>query len=144
MKMPINRRVPTLAGAALATLLVACGGDSPSGLRSSVDGTYSLTSINGQSLPFTTESTTTTTIQVVSGQRVATSQADGSLEIQTTEVDRTTTQPGSTVTVDTLRKTENVSFDGTNFATSQYAGTIRGDSMTIYSGAFTYAYVRGR
>lgn len=133
-----------LVAAAAASVLVACGADSTAATGPSVDGTYLLSTVNGAPLPFTTESTTTTRIQVLSGQKVATRQADGSLDVATTEIDRTSVQPGPTVTVDTVRQSENLGFDGTNFATARYAGTIRGDTMTIYLGDLTYAYLRAR
>jgi hypothetical protein len=140
----INHPVLALAAVALATGLVACGGDGPSGVRVSVDGTYVLSTVNGQPLPFATDSTTTQRIQVLSGQKIVTSIGDGSLDLQSTEVDRTTNQPGPTVTLDTVRQSENVAFDGTNFATARYAGTIRGDTMMIYIGDLAYDYIRAR
>ena len=76
---------------ALATL-VSCGSDSANGVRASVAGTYQLSTVNGQPLPFT-ENSTGAVVKITAGQLVA--QPDGSF---TETLTRSTTPPGGATT----------------------------------------------
>src|SRR6478735_404275 len=83
-------RVAVSAGA--LAMLASCGGDAGTGVRASVTGTYQLSTVNGQPLPFT-ENSTGAVVKVTAGQLVA--QSDGAF---TETLTKATTPPGGATT----------------------------------------------
>jgi hypothetical protein len=127
---------------ALATL-VACGSDSGTGVRASVAGTYQLSTVNGQPLPFTMNSSGAVVV-ITAGQLVA--ESNGAF---TETITRTTTPPGGTATTATIAATGTYSV-GTSVIVFTYAdvggtvGTVLGSltsgGLSIQNGANAFEY----
>src|SRR5690349_9363421 len=83
---------------ALATL-VSCGSDAGTGVRASVTGSYQLTTVNGQPLPFT-ENSSGAVIKVTGG--TLTAESNGAF---TEMITRSTTPPGGATTSATVTAT---------------------------------------
>jgi hypothetical protein len=132
-------RVARSAGA--LALLSACGGsDAGTGVRASVTGTYQLSTINQQSLPFT-ESSSGAVVKVTAGTLVA--QSDGAFSETLT---RSTTPPGGATTTQTT--TANGTFTvGNQVIVFTYAGSagtalgsLIGNGVSIQNGANSFEY----
>ncbi|HEX7979551.1 MAG TPA: hypothetical protein VF461_13175 [Gemmatimonadaceae bacterium] len=126
---------------ALATL-VACGGDSGTGVRASVAGTYQLSTVNGLPLPFT-ETSTGVVVKITAGQLVA--QTDGSFSETIT---RSTTPPGGTTTTSTTTTsgTYQVGNQVIVFAYSGASTTVLGSlisgGLSIQNGSNSFEYMK--
>src|SRR6476660_6885509 len=79
--------------------LTACASDAMTGIRAVVTGTYQLSTVNGQQLPFT-ENSSGAVVKITAGQLVA--QSDGSFSEAIT---RSTTPPGGATTTATTTLT---------------------------------------
>jgi hypothetical protein len=133
-------RLAGLVGA-LATL-VACGGDAATSVRASVTGTYQLSTVNAQPLPFT-ENSTGAVVKITAGQLVA--QGDGAF---TETLTKATTPPGGTTT--TASVVSNGTFTVGNqvivFTYSGSGSTVLGSltngGLSIQNGPNSFDYKR--
>jgi hypothetical protein len=131
-------RVAASVGALAA--LTACGGDAGTGIRASVTGTYQLSTVNGQQLPFT-ENSSGALVVITAGQLVA--QSDGSFSEAIT---RSTTPPGGTPTTATTTSTGTFTVGNQVivFTYSGSAGTVLGSltsgGLSIQNGLESYDY----
>lgn len=121
----------------------ACGSDSPTNPNNaSIAGTYSLTQINGNPLPFTLQSGTTTVVVLSDVMTVAdggTWSENGTYRV--TQNGSTSTQTladGGTWT----RAGSGVSFYSTSQAATSYEGTFTGSGFNLSDTSFTYAFAR--
>ena len=136
----LHFRLAVVVGA-LATL-VACGGDAGTGVRASVAGTYSLSTVNAQPLPFT-ENSSGAVVKITAGQLVA--QSDGRF---TETLTRSTTPPGgATTTAPTVSTgTYAVGDQVIVFTYSGAAGTVLGsltnDGLSIQNGLNSFEYTK--
>jgi hypothetical protein len=129
--------------AALGTLLTglaACGGDAGTGIRASVTGTYQLSTVNGERLPFT-ENSSGAVVLITAGQLVA--QSDGSFSEAIT---RSTTPPGGATTTATTTSTGTFTV-GNQVIVFTYAGSagsvlgsLTSGGLSIQNGLNTYDY----
>jgi hypothetical protein len=125
-------------GAAL-TALTACGGDAGTGNRASVTGTYQLSTVNGQPLPYT-EQSSGAVVKLTAGLLVATS--DGGF---TETLTRSTTSSSGTSTASTvLNGTYSVgnqvivfTYSGTG---TSVLGSLTNNGLSIQNGLVTYDY----
>jgi hypothetical protein len=134
-------RLAVLVGA-LATLASCGGSDSGTGVRAAVTGTYQLSTVNGQPLPFT-ENSTGAVVKVTAGQLVA--QSDGAF---TETLTKSTTPPGGTTT------TASVVSSGTytvgnqvivftySGSASTVLGSITNSGVSIQNGPNSFDYKR--
>ena len=120
--------------------LVSCGGDGGTGVRASVAGTYQLSTVNGQPLPFT-ENSSGAVVKVTAGQLVA--QSDGAF---TESLTRSTTPPGGATTTATTTATGTYTV-GNQVIVFTYAGSagtalgsLTGGGLSIQNGANSYDY----
>jgi hypothetical protein len=127
------------SGGALAALM-ACGSDAGTGVRSSVTGTYQLSTVNGQQLPFT-ENSSGAVVKITAGQLVA--QSDGSFSEAIT---RSTTPPGGATTTATTTSTGTFTV-GNQVIVFTYAGSagsvlgsLTSGGLSIQNGLNTYDY----
>ena len=129
----------TVSAGALA-VLSACGGDGGTGVRASVTGSYQLSTVNGQPLPFT-ESSTGAVVKITAGQLVA--QSSGAF---TETLTRATTPPGGTTTTQatTTTGTYTVGNQVIVFTYGGSAGTALGSltsgGVSIQNGANSFEY----
>jgi hypothetical protein len=130
-------RLAVLVGA-LATL-VACAGDGGTGVRASVAGTYQLSTVNGQPLPFT-ESSTGAVVRITAGQLVA--QSDGTFSEALT---KSTTPPGGATTTATTTATGTYTV-GDQVIVFNYGsigsllGGLTSGGLSIQNGANSFEY----
>jgi len=126
---------------ALATLM-ACGGDAGTGVRASVSGTYSLSTINGAPLPFT-ENSSGAVVKVTAGQLVA--QSDGAFSETLT---RTTTPPGGATTTATTTATGTFTVGNQvivftyNNGGGSVLGSLVGNGVSIQNGLNSFEYTK--
>jgi hypothetical protein len=131
-------RVAVSVGA--LTALSACGGDAGTGIRASVTGTYQLSTVNGQPLPFT-ENSSGAVVVITAGQFVA--QSDGSFSEAIT---RSTTPPGGATTTATTTTTGTFTVGNQVivFTYAGSAGTVLGSltngGLSIQNGLNSYDY----
>ena len=131
-------RMAVSAGA--LAVLSACGGDGGTGVRASVTVTYQLSTVNGQPLPFT-ENSSGAVVKITAGTLVA--QSDGSFSETLT---RSTTPPGGTTTTapTTSTGTYSVGNQVIVFTYSNGAGTALGslisNGVSIQNGANSFEY----
>ncbi|MBW8771236.1 MAG: hypothetical protein JF589_15890 [Gemmatimonadetes bacterium] len=129
-----------VSAGALVVLSACGGGDAGTGVRASVTGTYQLSTVNGQSLPFT-ESSSGAVVKITAGQLVA--QSDGTFSETLT---RATTPPGGATT--TQSTTSSGTFTVGNqvivFTYGGSAGTALGslisNGISIQNGANAFEY----
>jgi len=134
-------RVAISAGA--LAVLSACGGsDAGTGVRASVAGTYQLSTVNGQALPFT-ETSSGAVVKITAGQLVA--QSDGTFSESLT---RTTTPPGGATTTATTTTTGTYTV-GNQVIVFTYGGSagtslgsLIGNGVSIQSGVNAFVYVK--
>jgi hypothetical protein len=121
-------------------VLASCGGDAGTAVRASVTGSYSLVTINGQSLPFT-ENSSGAVVKITAGQLVA--QSDGSF---TESISRSTTPPSGTATTATTIATGTYSVGDQVivFTYSVAGGTLLGSltagGLSIQNGVYAFEY----
>jgi len=134
-------RLAGLVGA-LATL-VACGGsDAGTGVRASVTGTYQLSTVNGQPLPFT-ENSTGAVVKVTAGQLVAGS--DGSF---TETLTKATTPPGGATTTASVVSTGTYTVGNQvivftySGSASTALGSLTSSGVSIQNGPSSFDYKR--
>jgi hypothetical protein len=121
-------------------VLAACGSDAGTGVRASVTGTYQLSTVNAQPLPFT-ESSSGALVKITAGQLVA--QSDGTFSEAIT---RSTTPPGGATTTQTTTTTGTYTV-GNQVIVFTYggsAGTALGslisNGVAIQNGANSFEY----
>ena len=120
--------------------LVSCGSDAGTGVRAAVTGSYTLSTVNGQPLPFT-ENSTGAVVKITAGALVANS--DGTFSETTT---RATTPPGGTTTTSTttLNGTFQVGNQVVVFTYSASGQTVLGSlvsgGLSIQNGANSFEY----
>lgn len=127
-----------------AFLSIACGG-SATGVASTAAATYALATVNGQPLPFTSDSIPgfpTPVVTRIVSQQIATlvnHSVPNELFLNTVTVERIAggAVPART---DTVRASQSASLDGSNFQTS--TGVIAAHSMTLTSGTLVYVFTR--
>jgi hypothetical protein len=114
--------IRTAVSVGALAMLAACGSDAGTGVRASATGSFTLTSVNAQPLPFP-ESSNGAVVKITQGQLVT--QADGSFSETVT---RSTTPPGGATT--TQATTRNGTYSVGNqvivFTFSAGAGTALG------------------
>jgi hypothetical protein len=131
-------RVAVSVGA--LTVLASCGSDAGTGVRAAVTGSYTLSTVNGQPLPFT-ENSTGAVVKVTAGTLVA--QSDGAFTETTT---RSTTPPGGTTTsaTTTLNGTYQVGNQVVVFTYSASGQTVLGSlinaGLSLQNGANSFEY----
>jgi hypothetical protein len=141
--MLMMRSIIRLTGfvGALATL-ASCGSDAATGIRASVTGTYTLSSVNGQQLPFR-ENSSGAVVDITAGQLVA--QSDGTFSETLT---RTTTPPSGTAT--TASTVANGTYQVGNQvivftytgSTVTLLGSLTGSGLSIQNGVNSFEYKR--
>ena len=131
-------RVAASVGALAA--LTACGSDAATGVRASVTGTYQLSTVNGQQLPFT-ENSSGAVVVITAGQLVA--QSDGSFSEAIT---RSTTPPGGATTTATTTSTGTFTV-GNQVIVFTYAGSagsvlgsLTSGGLSIQNGSHSFEY----
>jgi len=133
-------RVAVSVGALAA--VVACGSDAGTGVRAAVTGSYTLSTVNGQPLPFT-ENSSGAVVKITGGQFVANS--DGSFTETTT---RSTTPPGGTTTTatTTLNGTFQVGNQVVVFTYSASGQTVLGSlingGLSLQNGSNSFEYTK--
>jgi hypothetical protein len=130
-------RLAVLVGA-LASL-AACGGDSGTGARASVTGSYQLSTVNGQPLPFS-ESSTGAVVKITAGQLVA--ESNGAF---TETLTKSTTPPGGATTTAPVvaSGTYTVGNDVIVFAyagTGSVLGSLTNTGLSIQNGSNSFEY----
>jgi len=127
--------------AALLLVGTACGGDTATGPEESIAGSYTLRTINGQNLPFTTLSAGVNRAEVLSSSLSL--HADGTFQ-EERSVRRT--HAGVSVTEAEMKfgtytgTGSGVTFRATTGA--QVSGARSGGSITFVEEGFTFVYVR--
>jgi hypothetical protein len=128
------------ASVGVLAALTGCGSDAGTGIRASVTGTYQLSTVNGQQLPFI-ENSSGAVVKITAGQLVA--QSDGSFSEGIT---RSTTPPGgaTTTTTTTSTGTFTVGNQVIVFTYAGSAGTVLGSltngGLSIQNGLNSYDY----
>jgi hypothetical protein len=135
-------RVAVSVGA-LATL-AACGSDAGTGARASVTGTYQLSTVNGQALPFT-ENSSGAVVKVTAGSLVA--ESGGAF---TETITRSTTPPGggaTTTATAAATGTYTVSgsvivftYVGASGPLGTLLGTVTSSGVSIQNGVNSFEY----
>jgi hypothetical protein len=141
--MLMMRSIVRLTGVVGAlAMLASCGSDAATGIRASVTGTYSLSTVNGQNLPFT-ENTSGAVVKITAGQLVA--QADGTF---TETLTRSTTPPSGTAT--TASTVSNGTYQVGNQvivftysgSTVTLLGSLTNSGLSIQNGLNSFEYTR--
>jgi len=127
---------------ALATL-AACGSDAGTGVRASVTGSYQLTTVNGQALPFT-ESSSGAVIKVTGG--TLTAESSGAF---TEAITRSTTPPGGATTSATATATGTFTvsgsvivftFAGASGPVGTLLGSLTSSGLSIQNGTDSFEF----
>src|SRR5690242_10827082 len=131
-----------LAVGALATL-AACGSDTGTAVRASVTGSYTLSTVNGQPLPFT-ESSSGAVIKVTAGSLVA--ESNGAF---TETITRSTTPPGGATTNATATATGTFTvsgsvivftFAGASGPVGTLLGSLTSSGLSIQNGTDSFEF----
>jgi hypothetical protein len=134
-------RVAGFAGA--LAVLASCGGDSGTGVRASVTGTYQLSTVNGQPLPFT-ENSSGAVVVITAGQLVA--ESNGAFRETIT---RTTTPPSGTATTATTAATGTYTvgnqvivftYAGAGGPAGTLLGSLTSSGLSIQNGLNSFEY----
>ena len=130
-------RIAVLITVGLAAAAVACSDSTSPSTR--FDGTYGLATVNGQSLPFTFDSSASSKTQLVSATiRVVT--ASGGTMLYETEDDQTFV-PGQLPLTTTSSDTAAVTVDGNGqFGSALFSGAFTTGSLTLVAGGSQYVF----
>jgi hypothetical protein len=128
---------------ALATLAACSGSDAATGVRASVTGNYQLSTVNGQPLPFT-ENSSGAVIKVTAGSLVA--ESNGAF---TETITRSTTPPGGATTTTAVPATGTFTvsgsvivftFVGANGPLGTLLGTVTSSGVSIQNGSDSFEF----
>lgn len=134
----LGLRIAILITAALSTLAAACGGDSTAP-STRFDGVYGLSTVNGQPLPFTFDSTASSKTQLVSATITVVTGAGGTTLFETEEDQ--TSFPGQPTVTNASSDTATVAVDTDGqFGNALFSGSFTTGGLTLLAGGAAYVF----